>query len=415
LTTARRRWLLAATALAIVSLGMVVWRTLRSGGTPVPVARVATGSLESWISTNGTIEPTDPRIVRARVAAFVTAVSVVEGQTVKRNDPLLMLDLAEQRAEIARAREEVAKTENELRLDEQGGPAGRRAQLAADLKKADVEVAHLRQEHETLARLVAKQSVTRAELDQTDLALSRAEATRDALVKQQQELTRDTATSIEVHRLAVRRSRDALRVVEAQAATATVATPIDGTVYSLGVRPGTRVEVGAQLATVADLRSVQLRAFVDEAELASVRVGQPVEVLWNAVPGRAWTGRIERLPKSITARGERRVGEVVCSLTNEDQRLLPNLDVDVRIQLAASPSALMAPRAAVRSDENGRFVFVVRDRVMHRQRVEVGIANPTSYAIVSGLREGDLVALPNGLDFREGMSVDVEPASPPEQ
>ena len=342
------------------------------------------------------------------------SVAVVEGQSVKRNDPLLMLDLAEQRAEIARAREEVAKTENELRLDEQGGPAGRRAQLAADLKKVDAEVAHLRQEHDTLTRLVAKQSVTRAELDQTDLALSRAEATRDALVKQQQELTRDTATSIEVHRLAVRRSRDALRVVEAQAATATVAAPIDGTVYSLGVRAGTRVEIGAELATVADLHSVQLRAFVDEAELASVRVGQPVEVQWNAVPGRAWTGRIERLPKSITARGERRVGEVVCSIANEDQRLLPNLDVDVRIQLEASPHALMAPRAAVRSDENGRFVFVVRDRILHRQRVEVGIANPTAYSIVSGLQEGDLVALPNGLDFRDGMRVGVAPASPRE-
>src|SRR5207253_119107 len=108
LTRARHRWLLAATVLAVVLLGMVALRTIRSGGTPVPVARVASGSLESWISTNGTIEPTDPRIVRARVAAFVTTVSVVEGQNVKRNDTLLMLDLAEQGAELARAREEVA-------------------------------------------------------------------------------------------------------------------------------------------------------------------------------------------------------------------------------------------------------------------------------------------------------------------
>jgi HlyD family secretion protein len=409
LTFDRRRWIRVATALVFVSAGVLAARSVRFSRTQVSVARVKTGPLESWISTNGVIEPVEPHIVRARVAAFVTTVPVAEGQTVKRNDTLLTLDLSERRAERARAHEDLAKAENELRLDEQGGPAGKRAQVASALQKAEAEVAHLRQERDAVARLVAKQSATRAELDQTSFALARAESTRDALATELLELKRDTDTSSDLHRLAIRRSREALRVIDAEVATATVQAPVDGTVYSLGVRPGMRVEVGGLLASVADLRSVQLRAFVDEAELASIRIGQPVEVAWSAVPNRVWTGRTERLPKNITARGERRVGEVVCTIANQDERLIPNLDVDVRIRLESHPHAVLVTRAAVRSDQSGRYVFVVRDQVVHRQKVEVGVANTTDYAIVSGLQKGDVVALPGGVELRDGMRVEIAP------
>jgi multidrug efflux pump subunit AcrA (membrane-fusion protein) len=148
---------------------------------------------------------------------------------------------------------------------------------------------------------------------------------------------------------------------------------------------------------------------VDAAELASVRVDQPVEVTWSAVADHAWKGRTERLPKNITTRGERRVGEVICSIANDDQRLIPNLDVDVRIRVQAEPQALVVPRGAVRSDSEGRYVFVVRDGTLHRTAVELGAASPTAYAVVSGLHAGDIVALPTNLDVRAGMQVDGVP------
>jgi multidrug efflux system membrane fusion protein len=115
------------------------------------------------------------------------------------------------------------------------------------------------------------------------------------------------------------------------------------------------------------------------------------------------------LPKNITARGERRVGEVICTIANQDERLIPNLDVDVRIRLESHPHAVLVTRAAVRSDQNGRYVFVVRDQVVHRQKVEVGVANTTHYTIVSGLQNGDVVALPADVELRDGMRVEIAP------
>src|SRR5439155_23474840 len=126
---------------------------------------------------------------------------------------------------------------------------------------------------EASERLIAKQAATRDELRQTELALTRAEATRDALVRKQQEMPRDAAQGVTVSRLAVQHAREVVTLLEGQLQSADIRAPIDGTVYALPVRSGGRVEVGGVLAQIADLGSMQLRAFVDEPELASIRAG----------------------------------------------------------------------------------------------------------------------------------------------
>src|SRR5262249_18226131 len=265
----------------------------------VAVARAQFGALTSWISTNGVIEPVEPHVIASRVAAFVAAIAVVEGAAVVRGDLLLTLDVEAQRAELARARETLAKAENDVRVFEAGGPAGERAQLDADLRTADAEVEHLRVQRDATERLVSKQSATSTELAQAQLALERAEATRQALGKKREALRRDSAAQVNVARLSVRQSQEAIRVLEQQVESASVRAPADGIVYSLPARRGARVEPGTVLASVADLTALRLRAFVDEPDLGPVEPDQTVEVSWSGLPNQLWQGRVLRVPKSV--------------------------------------------------------------------------------------------------------------------
>ena len=221
-------------------------------------------------------------------------------------------------------------------------------------------------------------------------------------------MQRSAAQNVTVSRLSVQHAREVVALLEGQVRSADIRAPVDGSVYALPARPGGRVEVGTVLAQVADLGSMQLRAFVDEPELASVRAGQPVEVTWSAVPNRSWTGRTERIPANVVSRGDRMVGEVVCSVNNEDHQLIPNLDVDVRIQVLSRPRAMLLPRQAVRTDQGGRYVFVVRDQSVERRAIVVDGASATSYSVERGLAEGDRVALPGASELRDGMRVRVE-------
>jgi RND family efflux transporter MFP subunit len=400
------RWLLAGAALLVAFIAGA--RLVDSPAVQVAVTRVRVGALESWITTNGVIEPSEPYVVRAPVTTFLRTVQVVEGQIETRGLVLMTLDLAEQRAELARAREDLAKAKNDLQVLQAGGSATERAQVESDIRKAEVEIAQLRLAKEATERLITKQAATRDELRQTELTLARAEATRDALVRKQQEMQRDAARNVNVSRLAVQHAHEVVSLLEGRIRSADIRAPVDGTVYALPARPGGRVEVGAVLAQVANLGSMQLRAFVDEPELASIQIGQPVEVSWSAVPNRSWTGRTERIPRNVISRGDRMVGEVICSVNNDDRQLIPNLDVDVRVRIQSRSRAMLVLRQAVRTDQSGRYVFVVQNQSIQRRAVVIDGASATHYSVQRGLAEGEQVALPGAAEPRDGMRVRIE-------
>ena len=134
-----RVWLVIAAALVVaLVLGA---RAIRPAVPRVAVARVRSGALESWITTNGVIEPSDPHGIHAPVTGFIKTMGVDEGQKVKRGTPLLTLDVAQQRADLARAREDMARALNALRVLHAGGPVTERAQVDSDLRKTDAEIA----------------------------------------------------------------------------------------------------------------------------------------------------------------------------------------------------------------------------------------------------------------------------------
>ena len=156
---------------------------------------------------------------------------------------------------------------------------------------------------------------------------------------------------------------------------------------------------------MADLKRTRVRVFVDEPELGSLQRGQAVEIIWEALPNRTWTGEIEQLPKTVVARGSRNVGEVLCSVNNEQGELLPNTNVNVRIRTGDRQNVLTIPRTAVRTEGNGHYVFVVDEGRLRKRDIQGGISNATDYEILNGLTEQDTVALSAGAELQEGMTV----------
>jgi multidrug efflux pump subunit AcrA (membrane-fusion protein) len=111
------------------------------------------------------------------------------------------------------------------------------------------------------------------------------------------------------------------------------------------------------------------------------------------------------VPKQVTTLQLRSVGEVLCSVANDNLELIPNINVDVKIEVSHRQNVLVVPRGAVHTDGLQHFVLVVEDNTLHRRNVGVGIANPTDFEVVSGLKNGDRVALSNDITLRDGMSI----------
>jgi HlyD family secretion protein len=399
----RRLWILVGGALALTAL--FVFLGGRGSTARVAVADSIRENISSVVSTNGKVEPVMPRSFRASYPTFVERVSAIEGQQVKKGQILFSLDDTEVQADLAQARADLATQKEALVVAKAGGRASQAAKAAADLQKAQASRDQLRRDNETLTKLVAEKAATTEELEQNKLQLVQAEADVHSAEKVKQ--TFDQEAQLDQGRLAllVDHAQATVRDLEGRIESAHGVAPFDGTLYSLPIHLGDFVKAGDLLAEMADLRQVRIRAFIDEPELGQIAVNQTVEIFWDAHPDRVWNGKTEVLPKQVVTRGTRNVGELLCSVSNDRLDLLPNTTVDVRIHVSERPEALVVPRGAVFIDGDTRYVYRVENNRIHRQVIKVGIANPTKIEVVSGLSQGDVVALPGEVSLKENLSI----------
>ena len=384
-----------------------------------PAAKIAAvmpqrENLVASISSNGKVEPIAPSVIRAELATFVAKVSAVEGRAVKKGQLLLELDVKDAVAQLAQARANRLRAEDDLRAARAGGRAGDAARVNGDLANAIADRDRLQKNHDALARLFQEQAATRAELAQNELDLAKAQDLVRRLTAAKQEFDQQVRLDAERAALQVEQSKAEIAVLEKKTGMGRITAPIDGTLYSLPVRTGDPVKVGDLLAEMADLRKVRVRAFIDEPELGGLEPEQPVVITWDALPNRAWQGRTEVIPKQVVPRNSRSVGELLCSVNNDKLELLPNINVSVRIIAKQRFNVLAVPRGAVDVEGGHRYVYVVKDaslgvgkKYLEKREIQVGVASATSYEVAGGLQEGEMVALPGDVDLKDGMAVRV--------
>jgi HlyD family secretion protein len=404
----------------LVLAGIVAYALIRVSGRQ-PVAKISAvtpirGNVISSISSNGKVEPISPFVVRAQLDTFVERVLVVEGQAVKKGQLLLELNVKEVAAQLAEAKSKLLRAEDDLRAARAGGRTDDAARTAGALATALAQRDRLQRNHDALERLIAGQAATKDELAANDLDLAKAQTEVTRLTAAKQEF--DRAVKLDANRaeLQVEQAQSEVAALAEKVGNGRIIAPANGTLYSLPVKASDFVKTGDLLAEMADLRKVRVRAFIDEPELGGLEPGEPVKITWDALPNRTWIGRTQVIPKQVVQRGTRSVGELLCEVDNDKLELLPNINVNVRINSKERMNVLTVPRGAVETEADRRFVFVVKSIVglavggqstVEKREIHVGIADATNYEVISGLREGELVALPGDFDLRDAMAVKI--------
>jgi len=391
-----------------------------------PVAKISAvtpvrENLVSSISSNGKVEPIAPFVVRAQLDTFVEKVSVVEGQAVRKGQLLLELNVKDAAAQLAEARSKLLRADDDLRTARAGGRSDEAAKTEGQLAAAVALRDRLQRNHDSLERLIARQAATKDELAANDLDLGKADAQVKQLTASRQEFEHGVKLDANRSSLQVEQLRSEVAALEAKVRDGRIVAPADGTLYALGrtteglpLKAGDYVKVGELLAEMADLHKVRVRAFIDEPELGGLEPGEPVRITWDALPNRAWMGKTQVIPKQVVARGARSVGELLCEVNNDKLELLPNINVNVRINSHERINVLTVPRGAVEAQGGQRFVFVVLRNALgvgkatlEKREIRVGIADATNYEVLGGLQEGEMVALPGDVDLKDGMPVKI--------
>ncbi len=358
----------------------------------VRVAVVQRGPIRSLVSTNGKIEPVQNFEAHAPISTTVKRLLVKEGDHVRKGQLLLQLDDADIRTQAARAQAQVKAAQADQSALTKGGTQEEVLTLNSQLVKARSARDAAQRNLEALRRLQNDGAASPGEVRQAEDTLQRAQADVTlAEQKQKERYSKPEAARIEAQTAEAQAAYDA---AEDALRKSSVLAPFDGVVYSLPVKQGAFVQAGELLLQEADLSKVLVRAFVDEPDVGRLQIGQKVEITWDAILGRTWTGTVLTVPATVKLRLSRNVGETTCVVDNKDLRLLPNVNVGVTIVVAEHNNVLTLQRDALRIDESKPYVFRIVDKHLKRQTIEFSLQNLTRVEITSGLSEGDEVALP---------------------
>ncbi|HKT25477.1 MAG TPA: efflux RND transporter periplasmic adaptor subunit [Terriglobales bacterium] len=400
----RHVWRFAIIAIVAVIV-LAAFISSRRSSVPVRADRVARQDLVTSISTNGKVEPIQSFDPHSPAPTTVKKIYVREGQQVKAGEMLMLLDNSDVRAQVARAQAQLKSAEADQHAIQSGGTQEEVLTTRSDLVKAQADRDAAQRNYEALQQLAKTGAAAPSEVREAANRLASADATLKLLQQKQQ----DRYSSPEVSKVQAEatQAHATLAAAEDQLKHTEIRAPFDGTVYSIPIRQGEYVQQGELLLQLANLKRVQVRAFVDEPEIGKLATGQPVNITWDALPGKSWHGEITQMPYTITTYGTRNVGQVLCGIDNDDRRLLPNINVTVNVSIANKKDVVTVAREALHDDENGRFVYLIRDGHLDRQPVEAGIANNTRIEITKGLEPGELVAL-NSLNAAQPLKPGLE-------
>jgi len=398
------RWIVVI-GVILAALILTAALSFRRATVQVRTARAYRETITSSIATNGRIEPIDNFEAHAPMATTVKRVDIHQGDWVKPGQMLLQLDDADARAQVARAQAQVTGSETQLLAVSAGGTQEEVLTTRNALIKAQADREADQKNLQAMQRLLQTGSASQAELDAAQSQLHVAESNVRTL--EQKLHDRFSKAEIGQAQAQLAESRAALAAASDLLRNMNVSSAFTGMVYNLPVRKDTFVAAGDLLVQVADLHRVRVRAYVDEPDIGRLQKGQPVEIAWDALPGRTWRGTIESLPTNVVQRGTRMVGEVTCILDNADLKLLPNTNVSVAVIQVRHENALTVPREAVRQDAAGKYVFQVVNGVLQRRNVQTSVSNLTRVEITSGIPDDAVLALGavNMQPLREGMPV----------
>lgn len=390
----RRRIWWSALAVAVMLAGILLtyqWYMSPSPRVEYTTAPATVSDLTVEISATGTLQPLTQVDISSELSGVVREVAVAENQQVRKGDVLAKLDTSKLEAQIERA------------------------QASAKAAAASVETARvtLKETEQALARaseLARKGMATQQALDTAQAARDRAKAALDS-----------AEASLAI-------ANADLKLQQADLAKSTIYAPIDGIVLTRSVDPGQTVASSLQAPVLfviaADLRKMELKAAVDEADIGQISVGQQARFTVDAFPERPFDAEIRDISyASVTTDGVVTY-DARLDVDNTDMLLRPGMTATVSVVTQQAKAVLTVPSSAFRyrpteTRERGfsmlsmftgrrgpmrrpgqteqppaeglRTLYVLENGQPRRVDVKIGSSDGDRTEVLSGLEEGDRV------------------------
>ena len=402
--------------------------------TRVETVRPSRQTVRRSVEEPGQVEAFEVTSVYANVVGYVRSWDVNIGAKVKKGQVMAELALpeVEAEAELKRAMVKQAEAQRDqsraaVRVAEADvvSAQARVAAARAGIKRAEADLARWKSEYDRVGQLFRERAQTGSLHDETRNKLSSAEAARDEIDAQvktaEASLTQSRAgldkarSDLAAAESGIAVARSDVRRVEALLGYAKIVAPYDAVVTRRNVDTGHLTMAGAQgepLFVVARSDVVTVTVGVPEMYAAAVDPGDPAVIRLQAVPGRAFEGKVSRTAYSLDTRSRTLRTEI--DLPNPDGTLHPGLYAYVSLAVDERKDVLTVPSTAVGREGAKAFCVAVLGGKAVRLPVEVGLSDGTKTEILSGLGGDEAVVKTYAPSLTDGQPVEAAgPANVP--
>ena len=373
------------------------------GPVPVVVAKVVQKDVPVNVEVIGNVEAYSTISVRAQVGGQLTKVFFNEGDSVKKDDPLFLIDPRPFQAQLSQAQAQLSQANANAMRDEAAS-----SQASANLARDVANQKYAAAESARYQRLFSQGIVSREQNDQLSAS---AEALNQTIAADKAAI-QSAQAQIAADKAAAATAEAAVENAKLQLAYTSIVSPIDGRTGNVSVKQGNLVTANtSELTTIQQVKPIYVTFAVPESQLGPIRRHMAEGKLQVTAQSqddaaKVQTGVVTFIDNSVDA--STGTIKIKGTFQNDGNTMWPGEFVRVVLRLETLSDAIVVPNEAVQTGQDGQFVYVVKDdRSVAIRPVTTGPRVDQDLVIEKGLSPGETVVTEGQLRIAPNSKVQI--------
>ena len=198
-------------------------------------------------------------------------------------------------------------------------------------------------------------------------------------------------------------------LMEARIGKTAIRAPFSGTIGLRQVSVGDYVKEGQDMVNLESIDPLKVDFRVPELALSQVKDGQTIQITLDALPDKAYDGKVIAINPLIDANGRAIV--IRAQVPNRDGKLRPGMFARVRLFTSGNQDTLVVPEEALFPLGDDKYVYKVVDGKATRQKIAIGQRREGRVEVTDGLGPDDVVVTAGVIKLREGAPVAIAKTS----
>ena len=336
--------------------------------------------------------------IGARISGQVKSLLVKIGDFIRAGEIIAIIEHEDLLSRVARFQADLdAEKARQLKILAEGPLEINKA--IAEREELQVQIKLAQKMLERNLELNQKGFVSTTVLDEAEeklaVLLARINLANEELKLKQSQLENDSRLA----QAMVDKAQANLAEEEIQLSYATITVPIDGIVAFVSTQEGETVVASLNaptFVTLIDLRKLEVTVFVDETDIGRIEVGQRAKFTVDTYANQFFNGKVREIHPKAVIKDNVVNYEVILDIEKKKAaKLRPEMTANVVVTTGTRKNILTLPKEAVKREGKKTFVVMQVNGELEDKPVELGWRDSGRIEVVSGLKEGDLIGIPN--------------------